>query len=146
MESAIPMLLFFGGLTLFGLLIIWASYQSRELERAAQEPADQGAPAEAPAPPFFAGAASAGERHAALDPAVLGRLEQFLLEQQGRATDFVDYPTVEMLFRRLETRFLPKLIDRLQDFLSQEQAAAGHFLLDPSIESLHRRGPVGLVA
>jgi len=145
MDSAIPMLLFFGGLTFFGLLIIWATYQSRELERAEEEIAHPAAPG-LDGPHFFAATAPEQLAAAAPDPELLARLEEFLAEQQGRARDFVDYPTVEMLFRRLEGEVFPRLIDRIEDFLRAERIAAGDFLTNPSIESLHRRGPRILAA
>jgi len=146
METALPMLLFFGFLLGFGVLILVCGYQSREQERAEnknplEDLALQGVPR------FFGVAGqSAIARPVAVvvDESAVRRLEQFLQEEMALAEVFVQAPSADALHRE-QAQPGASLFERLENYLRREHEAAAGFVLNPSVESLYSpRGALSL--
>ncbi|RMH02874.1 MAG: hypothetical protein D6702_07575 [Planctomycetota bacterium] len=131
MESAIPMFLFFGSLTLFGMLIIWAGYQSRELERRDQALAAE--PTAAGEDSFLAEPEPTEEE--ALTP-VFRLLDGYLHRQRLEAESFVNEPDLDKLLARAEQELAPELLDRVEAFLRREFLAARTYVSSPNRDLL----------
>ncbi len=136
METALPMLLFFGSLLGFGMLILICMQQSRDLEQADREAAlkterDLRATSLSPAS-FLSGRPVSPED----EDSIVSSIEQYLQEQQTFARHFIEEPSVESLYRRKEPEFARKAFERIEGFLKREQKIVKEFLSRPSVEML----------
>ena len=146
METALPMLLFFGFLLGFGVLILVCGYQSREQEKAEdknplEDLALQGAPR------FFGAAgqsAIANPVAVVVDESAVRRLEHFLQEEMALAEVFVHAPSTDAL-QPEQPQPGTSLFERLESYLRREHEAAAGFVLNPSVENLYSpRGALSL--
>jgi len=139
METALPMLLFFGFLIGFGVLILVCGYQSREQERAEEthpleDLALQGLPRffGRPDQPTIVNPVAV-----VVDESTVQRLEEFLQGEMALAEVFVEAPSVEVLHRPREAEPGVPLFERLESYLRREHEAAASFVSNPSVESLY---------
>jgi len=140
MESALPMLLFFGFLFGFGVLILACGYQSREQELAEGSHSLENIALRG-SPRFFGApgqSAIANPVAVVVDESSVRRLEQFLQEEMALAEVFTGAPSVETLHGALkEAERNVSMLERLEGYLRREHEAASNFVLDPSVESLY---------
>ncbi len=138
MESAIPMLIFLGGLLGFGFLIMICVQQSVDMERAdaAAREQEQAAVAtgkvalrqeEAPAPQIEA-----------IDAPLLERLRAHVLAERRSVRSFVSAPSRHTLLTFRPSEGVEGLLQQVQEFLRCEQRAVHDYLASPSAERLHR--------
>jgi len=99
------MLLFFGSLLGFGMLILICMQQSRDLEQADREAAlksERDLRATSLSPASF----PSGRRVSPEDEnSIVSSVERYLQEQQAFAKRFIEEPSVESLYRRKEPEF-----------------------------------------
>lgn len=141
MESAVPMLLFLGGLFFFGLLILVCGYQSRQLERGEVKGNPLAARDVHGTARFFAPVQSGGIFDESAEKLYQRCLESYLADQRPFADRFVDEPSVETLLCRSEFETPATISFRLECFLRKEQRAVAAFLSEPSVERLLRTEP-----
>ena len=139
MTSAIPMLLFLGGLMGFGYLMMYCLFQGKELERAEQEAALQKG-GELPASSGFFLLAEEAAPSSPAEGATIHSLEDYVRDQQRYAEHFVDQPSVTRLYERSDSELSSRLLHRIEEFLRDEELLVREFLSDPTIERLHRCG------
>ncbi len=143
MESALPLLLFFGGLFILGLLIVISTYQSREIERseAAEREAQRLALQENR--PFLRPVIHPlhrDEESTDSGPSASPeRVSSYLREQLEAAHRFVEEPSIQELYR--STVPAPDSLQGVTEFLDAETEAAAAFLSEPSLDGLYRPLP-----
>jgi hypothetical protein len=137
MDSALPVLFFFGGLFALVMFALVCAVVSREQERTERSRSPT-ARELLGSTPFFGLAAASCAAPGEVDEALVRLLENYAREQQRLAIAFVARPSTEALARPESSRqpLNPSLVERVERHLKSECRAALAFVFNPSVERL----------